>query len=163
MANLLKGVYTKIADALYVLLWEIEYTAFEVFNGLTIMSLGISFLYSDFSSTRVIYRTFSGDSAQTIVQGIAWVMILFGVLKVIALTQHRFKPTKWLLWRRNLAGIGTFLWGFIFAVFANYPTKPASLVFIISIIAFSTWAFIRLVLERRGQRLLDPEDTYKNN
>lgn len=154
--------YKKVRDGIKVLLWDIEYTAFEVFNGLTILSLGFSFLNNQFASARVIYRTFTGSSATYVVHAIAGVMILFGILKMIALTQHQSNPTKWLRWRMNLAGIGTFMWGFLFAVFANYPIKPASLIFIISLIGFSMWAFIRLILERRGQRLLDPEDSFKN-
>ena len=162
MQKILSNAYKKIAEAIYTILWEIEYVAFEAFSGITIMALGISFLCTDFSSAKIIRRAIDGGNEALTVTIISVFMVIFGIFKLIALTQCRFTPQKWLVWRRNLAGICVFLWGFIFTVFAHSPTKAGSLVFIISIIGFSMWAFIRLVLERRAQRLLDPDDSYKN-
>lgn len=152
----MKHVARHFKGIIHALFWEVDYKAFEVFNGVTILILGVSFFFLRSSQYIVSQAEINSVFAFPTYYTIAVIMVIFGVLKVYAISQGRLVARKW------LALAGTFMWGFLFTVFLTPPVKPSSIVFILILVAFSMWAFIRLVLEHRGRRLLDPRDSFRN-
>lgn len=141
--------------ALHILFWEIEYTAMEVFNCVTLFCLGLSFFTTIFSKT-ILVASLGAKNGLHFVYLIGGIMVLFGAFGLLNIINSRVLMRKW------FALGGTFMWGFLFVTFSNPPIKPTSVVFIAVLVMFSMWTFIRLVLKHRAQRLLDPRDSFKN-
>ena len=143
-----------IREAIKFILWNIEYTAYELFNGVVMLALGTSLLLGMFVDRIEVLS--DGTISPPFIFFIAMFMILFGIGKVYAISRHKIAMRKW------LALVGTFLWGFLFVAFNQSPVTPVSILFITIFILFSMWCYIRLFLKHKGKRLLDPTDSFKN-
>ncbi len=154
MPSKMKRLARKTREALFILFWEIDYTAFEVFNGFTIFILGVSFWFLRSSQSIIAISTV--DIGLNLVYAISVFMIIFGTFGMLSLTRRSVIMRKW------AALVGVFIWGFLFTLFSTPPIKPTSIIFISVLTGFSIWAYIRLVLKHRGKRFLDPRDSYNN-
>ncbi len=152
----MRRIGQNLRDSLRILFLDVDYKGFEVFNGIVIFVLGCAFIFLN-SSRVILTSSLSYFPYSEVIYSISSIMIIFGVLKIIAIIRNDVFLRKW------LAFVSSFLWAFLFVIFSNRDIKPTSIVFMIVIILFSMWAYIRLVVIHRGQRLIDPRDPFENN
>lgn len=151
----MQKIIKNLRESLRVLFLDVDYKGFEVFNGLTMLVMGVAFIFLN-SSKVILTASLAYFPYSAVIYTISSVMIIFGILKMIAISRNIVAFRKW------LALVGAFMWTFLFVIFSNRDVKPTSTVFMLVIIVFSTWAYIRLVLIHKGQRLIDPRDPFDN-
>ena len=151
-----RGVLANGSRGLSAFLWKFDYDVIELMNGVTFLGLGLVMIFSP----RDAFAISAGLSHLPFVASISALgvlNILLGIWKLWALKSGTIRHRKWLTFSMS------FVWAFYTLLFAEGAYRTLIIFFTGELCLFSMWAYIRLVIKHRSQRLLDPRDKYNGN
>lgn len=149
-----KSFWWHCKESVSLFLWKLEYDLVELLNGLNFFGLGLLMLFSQRDSF-AITKALSNVPFIFSIKVLAIANILIGILKIYALKKMSIRSRKWFMF------IAVFIWAFYTVLFEEGQYRNIVILLTAELSLFSLWAYIRLVIKHRGQRLLDPRDKFK--
>jgi hypothetical protein len=133
------------------LLFELDYRIVEIFNGIAFALIGVVLA---FEIDQIFHFFQFTDGITPYLGGV------FALLGAAGLVTYFRGPIRI---RMGIAFASMFMWAFLLVVLSEYPVRPVLIVLVLELTLFTMWTYIRLTLDRRAERLLDPRDPYHGN